>query len=126
MCTTRDYSTFCEPRSTHHASTIGLAPPYRLLWNGCLSQVDASTAPGGHRSRTEPTPEETMNSQRPSPASPWVYDTRLLSRQAGVMKRVQETLTSDERMGLDVLAVLAGEPIRLNLRLESVVEGVLV
>jgi uncharacterized protein len=67
-----------------------------------------------------------MTPNRPSPASPWVYDTRLLSRQAGVMKRVQETLTSDERMGIDVLAIPAGEPIKLNLRIESVVEGVLV
>ncbi|MEO5833333.1 MAG: YceD family protein [Nakamurella sp.] len=67
-----------------------------------------------------------MTPIRLNPASPWVYDTRLLSRQAGVMKRFQETLTSDDRMGIDVLAVPAGEPIRVNLRLESVVEGVLV
>lgn len=42
------------------------------------------------------------------------------------MRRFQETLVSDDRMGIDVLAVPAGEPVKLNLRLESVVEGVLV
>jgi uncharacterized protein len=63
---------------------------------------------------------------RPNPASPWVYDTRLLARQPGTMKRLQTTLTSDDKMGIDVLAVPPGEPVKLNLRLESVVEGVLV
>ncbi len=67
-----------------------------------------------------------MTANRPSPASPWVYDTRLLARQPGVLKRFEETLTSDHRMGTDVFAVPAGEPVRLKLRLESVVEGVLV
>jgi uncharacterized protein len=67
-----------------------------------------------------------MTPQRPNPASPWVFDTRLLVRQPGTMKRFQETLTSDDKMGIEVLAVPAGEPVKLNLRLESVVEGVLV
>ena len=67
-----------------------------------------------------------MTSSRPDPASPWVFDTRLLARQPGTMKRFQQTLTSDDPMGIEVLAVPAGEPVKLNLRLESVVEGVLV
>jgi uncharacterized protein len=67
-----------------------------------------------------------MTANRPNPASPWVFDTRLLVRQPGVMKRFQQTLTSDDKMGIEVLAVPAGEPVKLNLRLESVVEGVLV
>ncbi len=69
---------------------------------------------------------EIMNHIRPNPASPWVFDTRLLVRQPGVMKRLQTTLTSDEKMGIEVFAVPAGEPVTLNLRFESVVEGVLV
>ena len=67
-----------------------------------------------------------MTVTRPNPASPWVFDTRLLDRRPGTMKKLQTTLTADEPMGIEVLAVPAGEPIKLNLRFESVVEGVLV
>jgi uncharacterized protein len=67
-----------------------------------------------------------MTANRLNHASPWVFDTRLLARRPGVMKRFEATLTSDDKMGIEVLAVPAGEPIKLNLRLESVVEGVLV
>ncbi len=42
------------------------------------------------------------------------------------MKRFEATLTSDDKMGIEVFAVPAGEPVKLNLRLESVVEGVLI
>lgn len=67
-----------------------------------------------------------MNTPRPNPASPWVVDTRLLDRRPGTMKRLATTLTTPDPMGMDVFAVPAGEPVKLNLRLESVVEGVLV
>jgi uncharacterized protein len=67
-----------------------------------------------------------MTETRPNPASPWVVDTRQLVRRPGTMKRFEVTLTSDDRMGIEVFAVPAGEPVKLNLRLESVVEGVLV
>lgn len=67
-----------------------------------------------------------MTHSRPDPSSPWVVDTRLLDRRPGAMKRLDTSLTSDHKMGTEMLAVPAGEPVRLKLRLESVVEGVLV
>jgi uncharacterized protein len=67
-----------------------------------------------------------MTEIHPNPASPWVIDTRQLVRRPGTMKRLETTLTSDDQMGIEVFAVPAGEPVKLNLRLESVVEGVLV
>jgi uncharacterized protein len=67
-----------------------------------------------------------MPASHPNPASPWVYDTRLLDRQPGSLKTFTATLSAPDPMGIEVLAVPAGEPIKLNLRLESVVEGVLV
>ena len=67
-----------------------------------------------------------MSATSPNPASPWVVDTRLLDRRPGSLKTLKTTLAAEHPMGIEVLAVPANEPVRLNLRLESVVEGVLV
>ncbi len=67
-----------------------------------------------------------MTTTRPNPASPWVVDTRLIARRPGTMKVLDTTLISDDKMGIEVLAIPAGTPVKLKLRLESVVEGVLV
>ncbi len=61
-----------------------------------------------------------------NPASPWVVDTRLLERRPGTMRTLRTTLATEEPMGIEILAVPAGEPVELDVRLESVVEGVLV
>ncbi len=73
-----------------------------------------------------PDPIEDMTATRPDSASPWVVDTRTMGRRAGTMKLIQTVLTSPDPMGIPVLAVPAGAEVKLNLRLESVVEGVLV
>lgn len=57
---------------------------------------------------------------------PWVFDTRELIRRPGAMRELSRTVTVPERVGTDVVAVQAGQPVELDLRLESVVEGVLV
>jgi uncharacterized protein len=67
-----------------------------------------------------------MSATHPNPASPWVFDTRLLGRQPGSLKTYSATLPAGDPMGIEVLAVPAGEPVILNLRFEAVVEGVLV
>ncbi len=55
-----------------------------------------------------------------------MFDTRLLGRRPGAMQSEQRTVAAPARMGLDLIAIAAGAPIELDLRLESVVEGVLV
>ncbi|MGC5584055.1 YceD family protein [Ornithinimicrobium sp. W1679] len=57
---------------------------------------------------------------------PWVLDTRELLRRPGTMRRASWTVEAPERIGTDVVAVPAGRKVELDLRLESVVEGVLV
>ncbi len=58
--------------------------------------------------------------------SPWVIDTRTLGRRPGTMRTLRVAVPLDEPMGLEVLAVPAGAEVDLDLRLESVAEGVLV
>lgn len=58
--------------------------------------------------------------------SPLVLDTQNLGRHAGGMKLVQTTVDAPDGLGIDVIGVPPGSPVALDLRLESVVEGVLV
>lgn len=55
-----------------------------------------------------------------------VLDTRALGRHAGAMKVVQTTVEAPADLGVDVIGVPPGSPVALDLRLETVVEGVLV
>lgn len=58
--------------------------------------------------------------------SPLVFDVSRLGRRPGVMMPVRETVHSPSRMGLELIAVERGAPLDLDLRFESVSEGVLV
>lgn len=58
------------------------------------------------------------------PRSPFTVDTHDLGRRAGAMKEFDRTVDLTEPMGTDVIAV--PDQIDLHVRLESVVEGVLV
>lgn len=62
----------------------------------------------------------------PDPRSGLVLDTHELSRRAGVMKEVTRIAEAPDDLGIEVIGVPPGSPIDFNLRLESVVEGVLV
>lgn len=55
-----------------------------------------------------------------------VLDTRELGRRAGAMKKVHTTVEAPDDLGIAVIGVPDKSPIELDLRLESVVEGVLV
>ncbi|MDH6144679.1 MULTISPECIES: YceD family protein [Kitasatospora] len=58
---------------------------------------------------------------------PLVFDTHELGRRPGSMRQVSRTLPAPEGFGIeDVIGVPVGSEIALDLRLESVVEGVLV
>ncbi|WP_178362176.1 DUF177 domain-containing protein [Mycolicibacterium hippocampi] len=63
---------------------------------------------------------------RRGPRSPLLIDIGRLGRRPGSMITLQTTLASPSRMGLDLMAVDEGAPLELDLRLESVSEGVLV
>ncbi|HEX2212646.1 MAG TPA: DUF177 domain-containing protein [Mycobacterium sp.] len=58
--------------------------------------------------------------------SPLVINISRLGRRPGSMMTVSETVPSPSRIGLDLIGVDAGAPMELDLRLESVSEGVLV
>jgi len=56
----------------------------------------------------------------------FLFNSYELPRRSGEMKEYSLDITIPERIGIDVIAVLAGEEIHLDMRLESVTEGVLV
>ncbi len=60
------------------------------------------------------------------PRSGLVLDTHELGRRAGAMKQVQTIVEAPADLGIAVIAVPPRSPIELDVRLESVVEGVLV
>jgi uncharacterized protein len=59
--------------------------------------------------------------------NPLVFDTHELGRRPGALQRVTRTVDAPQDLGLkDVIGVPEGAPVELELRLESVMEGVLV
>jgi uncharacterized protein len=58
--------------------------------------------------------------------SPLVLNISRLGRRPGSMMTVTETVPSPVRIGLDLIAIPQGAPLDLDLRIESVSEGVLV
>ncbi|HNP13429.1 MAG TPA: DUF177 domain-containing protein [Mycobacterium sp.] len=74
------------------------------------------------RARAAAKTAATRRSQR----SPLVLDLSRLGRRPGTMTTVRETVPSPSRMGLDLIAIQPGAEVDLDLRLESVSEGVLV
>ncbi len=63
---------------------------------------------------------------RNQPRSPFVVDIRELGRRPGSLLPVHRTVTAPQGVGVDVIGVQAGDELVLDLRMESVVEGVLV
>jgi uncharacterized protein len=72
-------------------------------------------------------PNHRSSSARPAPAGPWVIDTRDLGRRPGNSRRYQRTATFAHDVGFEpVVSVPSERPVRFDVLLESVVEGVLV
>jgi uncharacterized protein len=69
-----------------------------------------------------------QHSQRAQPRSdsPLVVNISRLGRRPGAMFPLQQTVDNPGRIGLDLIGVAAGAPLALDLRVESVSEGVLV
>jgi uncharacterized protein len=67
------------------------------------------------------------SSARPAKAGPWVIDTRDLGRRPGTTRTYHRTAELDHELGFEPVVVLPrGRAIGFDVRLESVVEGVLV
>lgn len=59
------------------------------------------------------------------PRAPLVLDTRELGRRPGSQRTMSLTVDAPAELGIDVMGVPEGAPIQLDLRLEAVMEGVL-
>jgi len=71
-------------------------------------------------------PEEIQKNQRLDPAAPLVFDVRRLGRRPGSMSRISRSVPAPADLGLDVIGVPEGADLELDLRLETVHDGVLV
>ncbi|MFD4323854.1 YceD family protein [Nocardioides sp. NPDC058538] len=60
------------------------------------------------------------------PRAPLVLDTRELGRRPGSERHVELTAPAPTDLGIEVLIVPEGSPVEFDLRLEAVMEGVLV
>ena len=65
------------------------------------------------------------DARRPA-ANPWSVDLRELGRRAGSMLELERTLPAPPGWRVELIGVAHGAPVHLALRLESVMEGVLV
>jgi uncharacterized protein len=71
-------------------------------------------------------PENRTSQHRLDPRKPLVLDTRELGRRPGSMRTLRFTAPAPDRLGIDLIGVPTGTELDLDLRLESVMEGVLV
>ena len=67
-----------------------------------------------------------MHRHDPAARSPFVFDLRELGRRAGSLREYRRSVPAPAGLGLDLIGVPEGAPLVLELRLESVTEGVLV
>jgi uncharacterized protein len=71
-------------------------------------------------------PDDGSGTLRLDPRAPLVLDTRELGRRPGSERKVPLTAPAPADLGIEVLHVPEGSPIEFDIRLEAVVEGVLV
>jgi uncharacterized protein len=57
--------------------------------------------------------------------NPFLFDAHDLPRRPGEMREYELTIDTHEAMGFEVLSIAADEPIDIDLRIESVSEGIL-
>jgi uncharacterized metal-binding protein YceD (DUF177 family) len=78
-----------------------------------------------HRSGAASPGPRTADVRRPA-ANPWKIDLRELGRRPGSLQELQRTAPAPEGWRVELIGVPAGAEVALRLRLESVMEGVLV
>ena len=73
-------------------------------------------------------PENTTpkHARRADPRAPFVFDVRELGRRPGSMREYRRSVPAPAGLGQDVIGVPEGAPLAVDVRLESVTEGVLV
>jgi uncharacterized protein len=72
-------------------------------------------------------PEESRRALKGlDPRSPLVIDTRELGRRPGSLRKLSRAVQAPAQLGVEVIGVPEGSDLQLDIRLESVVEGVLV
>jgi uncharacterized protein len=67
-----------------------------------------------------------QSTAQPDPGSPLVVNVARLGRRPGSMFALHDTVASPARIGLEMIGIAADAPLDLDLRFESVSEGVLV
>ena len=73
-----------------------------------------------------PRPGAASTDARRPAANPWFVDLRELGRRAGSMHEIERSLPAPADWRVELIGVPEGAEVRLRLRLESVMEGVLV
>lgn len=71
-------------------------------------------------------PRQHSSTAQRHPTSPLAINISRLGRRPGAMFSVHDTVASPSRIGLDLIAIERGAPLEMDLRVESVSEGVLV
>jgi uncharacterized protein len=60
------------------------------------------------------------------PRAPWVISTHDLGRRPGSMRKISRILPAPENLAVEMIGVPSGADVELDIRLEAVMEGVLV
>lgn len=72
-------------------------------------------------------PKETRMTLRTlDPRAPWVISTHDLGRRPGSMRKIDPVLPAPENLAVEMIGVPSGADVELDIRLEAVMEGVLV
>ncbi len=111
----------------------GLGPGRSVQYPGCsVASTSAILAArvafgaSGAASSTTPKAGRAL-STRLDHRNPLVFDTHELGRRPGALQRLTREVAAPADLGIDgVIGVPEGSPVELELRLESVMEGVLV
>jgi uncharacterized metal-binding protein YceD (DUF177 family) len=75
---------------------------------------------------SQPRSSAASSDARRSAANPWVIELRELGRRAGSLQELERTLPAPAGWRVEMIGVPEGAEVHLRLRLESVMEGVLV
>jgi uncharacterized protein len=84
-----------------------------------------NSTPTPHRTRS-PRSRRENGTAGADPKSPFVYDVRPLGRQPGAMREARRSVPAPTAFGTELIGVPKGAPLAVDVRLESVTEGVLV
>jgi uncharacterized protein len=85
-----------------------------------------AASPDARRPVGDPADATASTAAEKAAVKAWKVDLRELGRRAGTMRQWDKTLPALPGWGIDMIGVPAGAPVHLDVRLESVMEGVLV